>query len=71
MAKNLKSIAPSHPKIAEKIDFYQDMLFKEGIEKIDESKLPPVINPRNKTHNLEELNVYEALCRNEYQNVSM
>lgn len=70
MNKNLQSIAPTYPNIDEKAQYYQNRISQEGFGSFDVTKLPPAVNARRNSWNNQERDVYEALCRNEYQLVS-
>lgn len=60
-----------HPRAAGNVKFYEEAMAKDGFKKGDDGDLPPVTNVRKDDGGVPEREVYEALCRGEYELVKL
>ncbi|KAL1229030.1 Prolyl 4-hydroxylase subunit [Trichinella pseudospiralis] len=66
LTKRLQRIKPDHPRAAGNVKWYLDMLAKEGVSRVTDHDLPPIVNARPNDQALPERKDFEALCRGEY-----
>ncbi|KRZ67941.1 Prolyl 4-hydroxylase subunit alpha-2, partial [Trichinella papuae] len=66
LTKRLQRIKPDHPRAGGNVKWYLDMLAKEGVSRVTDHDLPPIVNARPNDQALPERKDFEALCRGEY-----
>ncbi|KRZ08256.1 Prolyl 4-hydroxylase subunit alpha-2 [Trichinella zimbabwensis] len=66
LTKRLQRIKPDHPRAEGNVKWYLDMLAKEGVSRVTDHDLPPIVNARPNDQALPERKDFEALCRGEY-----
>ncbi|KRY12816.1 Prolyl 4-hydroxylase subunit alpha-2, partial [Trichinella patagoniensis] len=66
LTKRLQRIKPDHPRAEGNVKWYLDLLAKEGVSRVTDHDLPPIVNARPNDQALPERKDFEALCRGEY-----
>lgn len=65
LTKRLLKLEPDHPRASGNLKWYEDMLDEETRDKLDD--LPPPKNERDLKYDITEREVYEKLCRGEFE----